>query len=171
MVAARALIVITDTSVLLNFLRIDRTALLGGLAASIALTEHVEAEVTEHYPEQVARLRAGIAQGHFGSIRLTGEPELELFGRLMGFGRLGSGECAAIAGAICGGHALAIDDRKASREALRIKGDLAILGTADLVVMMIQEGSLSIAEADALKAEWERAHRFRLMFGSFAEKI
>ncbi|HMN39060.1 MAG TPA: hypothetical protein PKD49_15300 [Hyphomicrobium sp.] len=159
MAAARPLIAITNTSVLLNFLRIDRTALLGAVAASVVLTEHVEAEVTEHYPEQVARLRAGLAKGHFRSITLTGEPELAIFGRLMGLGRLGSGECAAIAGAICGGHALAIDDRKASREALRIKADLAIVGTADLVAMMIREGSLSVDEADAMKTEWERAHR------------
>jgi predicted nucleic acid-binding protein len=89
----------------------------------------------------------------------------------MADGRLGSGECAAIACAINGGHALAIDDRKAAREALRIEAALTVVGTADLIVQVIREGLLSVAEADAIKSDWETHHRFKLAFGSFAERM
>ena len=84
---------------------------------------------------------------------LNGEADLELFGRLIGLWRLGFGECAAIVAAICGGHALAIDDRKSAREAHRGRVELTILGAADLVVMMIWEGLLTLADTDAMKAD------------------
>lgn len=166
---SRPQIVIADTSVLVNFLHVDRMALLGGLSCGIVITEHVEAEVTEFYVEQVERLTIALAQGHVGRTQLTTEPEVTLFGRLMSDGRLGSGECAAIACAINGGHAVAIDDRKAAREALRIEQALTVLGTADLMLQAIREGLQSVAEADAIKLAWEQHYRFKLTFASFAE--
>jgi len=171
MTQRRPQIVIADTSVLVNFLHVDRMALLGGLACEIVITEHVEAEVTEFYAEQVARLADAMARGHVGKTQLTTEPEVMLFGQLMSDGRLGSGECAAIACAIKGGHALAIDDKKAAREALRIEQALTVLGTADLMLQAIREGLLTVAEADAIKLAWEQHHRFKMTFASFAELL
>lgn len=164
-------IVIADTSVLVNFLRIDGMALLGELSSTVVITEHVAAEITEHYVEQSTRLEAALAAGHVETTVLATSDELALFGALMGDGRLGSGECAAIACAISGGHVLAIDDRKAAREALRIEASLSIVGTADLVVAMIQDGLLSVDSADEIKLRWEQEHRFRLPFVSFAVLI
>jgi hypothetical protein len=47
-------IVITDTSVLVNFLVLDQAALLARLKDfRFALTEHVRAEITAHYSEQL----------------------------------------------------------------------------------------------------------------------
>lgn len=171
MPGARPLIVIADTSVLVNFLHVDRMTLLGSLSSAIVITEHVEAEVTDSYPDQVARLAGALAQGHIGKTQLTSVPEVTLFGQLMADGRLGSGECAAIACAITGGHALAIDDRKAAREAQRIEAALTVVSTADLMVQVIREGLLTVAESDAIKSDWETHHRFKLAFGSFAERI
>lgn len=171
MTGGRPQIVIADTSVLVNFLHVDRMPLLGSLSSAIVITEHVEAEVTDFYADQVLRLADALAQGHIGKTQLTSEPEVNLFGQLMVDGRLGSGECAAIACAINGGHALAIDDRKAAREALRIEAALTVVGTADLMVQAIHEGLLTVAEADAIKSDWETHHRFKLAFGSFAERI
>ncbi len=171
MTGARPQIVIADTSVLVNFLHVDRMALLGRLSSAIVITEHVEAEVTDFYADQVARLVDALAQGHIGKTQLTSAPEVAMFGQLMADGRLGSGECAAIACAINGGHALAIDDRKAAREALRIEAALTVVGTADLMVQGIREGLLTVAEADAIKSAWEQHHRFKLTFGSFAERM
>ena len=86
-------------------------------------------------------------------------------------GRLGKGECSAIACAIHRGYALAIDDRRAAREATAAFSDLEIVRTQDLIVSMIDQNLLSIAEADAIKDEWEQRHRFRLTISSFAELL
>lgn len=171
MTGGRPHIVIADTSVLVNFLHVDRMILLGLLSSPIVITEHVEAEVTDSYPDQVARLADALGQGYIAKTQLTNVPEVTLFGQLMADGRLGSGECAAIACAIIGGHVLAIDDRKAVREALRIEAGLAVLGTADLMVQIIREGLLTVAEADAIKSDWETHYRFRLAFVSFVDRI
>ncbi len=87
----------------------------------------------------------------------------------MSGGRLGSGQCAAIACASIRGHALAIDDRRAIAEAQRLDAGLTVLQTSDLVVMMIYDSLLSVAEADAIKTMWETEHRFRLTFASFVD--
>lgn len=166
-----ARIVIADTSVLVNFLRIDGLHLLGQLSNPVLITEHVAAEITDYYAEQLARLEAGLAAGHVGTAVLATTAELTLFGALMGDGRLGSGECAAIACAINGGHVLAIDDRKAAREAQGIDATLTIMGTVDLVLQMISEGLLDVPRANGIKARWEQEHRFRLPFASFAELV
>jgi hypothetical protein len=163
------LIVIADTSVLVNFLRIDAMTLLGRVSRSIVITEHVQVEVTEDYADQRDRLAAALADGQVAQVALTSEGELAVFGSLLGDGRLGSGECAAIACAIAGGHALAIHDRRAGNEALRVDANLPILRTQDLVLMMIKEQILTIAQADAMKETWEREHRFRLAFASFGD--
>jgi hypothetical protein len=46
-----------------------------------------------------------------------------------------------------------------------------VVGTADLMVQAIREGLLTVAEADAIKSAWELHHRFKLTFGSFAERM
>ena len=85
--------------------------------------------------------------------------------------RLGAGECSAIATAICGQHALAIDDRRARIQAHRVSQALQILTTQDLVVSMIAENLLDITEADGIKNEWAMRHRFRLKILSFREVV
>ena len=67
-------------------------------------------------------------------------------------------------------YALAIDDRRATLEAAA-RSDLEIVRTQDLIASMIKQNLLSIAEADAIKGEWEQRHRFRLTISSFAELL
>lgn len=43
--------------------------------------------------------------------------------------------------------------------------------TSTIVVALIRAGALSVAEADASKADWEANHRFRLKFSSFGEVV
>ena len=53
---------ITDTSVLINVLAIEQaTLLLDHPKYEFILTDHVRVEVTEHYPDQFARLDAILA--------------------------------------------------------------------------------------------------------------
>jgi len=171
MAGRRPQIIIADTSVLINFLRIDATNLLGQLSSIVRITEHVESEVTDNYEDQRECLDAALRDGHVAVATLTSHEELEAFARLVDSGRLGSGECAAIACASVGRHTLAIDDRRAIAEAQKLDAALPVMRTVDLVVMMIREGLLSVAEADTIKSVWENEHRFRLTFASFADII
>ena len=78
-----------------------------------------------------------------------------------------AGECSAIAVAVHRQHILAIDDRRATIQARHIDPTVRILTTQDLMVSMIDEGLLSIAQADTIKDELAARHRFRLKLDSF----
>ncbi len=86
-------------------------------------------------------------------------------------GRLGAGECSAIALAVHRRYVLAMDDRLATTRARRADATLRILATQDLVVSMINQGLRNIAEADRIKQEWATRHRFRLRLGSFRDLL
>lgn len=164
-------ILVTDTSVLVNFLRIDRMELLGGLPCRFLVTDHAASELTDFYPEQVERYEAALAIGHVEACVVTDEAALDIFGRLTGTTRLGIGESATIAHAWVTGAGVAIDDRRAINEAQRLAEGLVIVRTADLMVRMIQRAMLTIEEADAIKDDWAANHRFRIPVASFAEMM
>jgi hypothetical protein len=54
-------IVVADTSVLINFLRIDRMDLIGRHPHRLLATDHVGAEISSGYPEQQERYQAAVA--------------------------------------------------------------------------------------------------------------
>jgi predicted nucleic acid-binding protein len=165
------IVVVTDTSVLINLLVLDQAALLARLPDyRFVVTEHVCGEITDHYQDQLQRLEAAFAAGVLDEIRVTDLSEVLLFAQLTAIG-LGIGECSAIAVAAHRQLALAIDDRRAVKK-LKILGfQLTIHSTASIVVLLIRHAVLTIAEADAMKREWEQNHRFRLPFCSFAERL
>jgi predicted nucleic acid-binding protein len=164
--------VLLDTSVLINFLRIGRLGLLARHPRyRFTVTDHVRAEIREHYPEQLALLEGAFNSGEITEIHVTDLSELEVFARLSASGQLGAGECSAIAVAANRRLALAIDDRAARRHANQFNPPIPLLDTEVLIVTLIQERALNIAEADAIKADWEQNHRFRLPFQSFRERI
>lgn len=171
MVHAKPAIIVSDTSVLVNFLRVDRMDLIGDLSHDVIATDHVALEVTDHYPDQQARLAAALSDGRIAQVSVTDPVELTLFGRLSSSGRLGSGECSAIAIASHQGHILAIDDRRAANQARRVDGQMQIVGTQDLVVSMIQEKLLDVQEADSIKDMWANHHQFRLKIASFGDLL
>lgn len=164
-------ILVTDTSVLVNFLRIDRMELLRDLPCRFVVTDHAAGELTDFYPEQVERFNAALAAGYVEACTVTDEAALDIFGRLTGTTRLGVGESATIAHAMVTGAGVAIDDRRAINEARRIAEGLVIVRTADLMVRMIQEAMLTVEEADAIKDDWAANHRFRIPVASFAEMM
>ncbi|WP_226019659.1 hypothetical protein [Novosphingobium sp. FKTRR1] len=164
-------ILVTDTSVLVNFLRIDRMELLRDLPCRFVVTDHASGELTDFYPEQVERFNAALAAGYVEACTVTDEAALDIFGRLTGTTRLGVGESATIAHAMVTGAGVAIDDRRAINEARRIAEGLVIVRTADLMVRMIQEAMLTVEEADAIKDDWAANHRFRIPVASFAEMM
>ena len=164
-------IIATDASVLINFLRIDRTDLLAGHSHAFLATDHVAAEITDRYPDQQQRFAAAVAAGAISETRVTKPEEIQLFVSLFAAGRLGAGECSAIALAIHRRYILAIDDRLATTHARRADATLRILATQGLVVSMIREGLLDVSEADRIKQEWATRHRFRLNLASFRDLV
>lgn len=166
-----SLIIIADTNVLINFLRIDRLDLIARHSLQFVITEHVREEITEHHPVQRQMLQKAIEDGVFEERVVNASDELQLFGKLMGEGRIGSGECSAIACAVCGSYKLAMDDKRAIKEAHKISGELEILGTQELIVSMILEQLLEIGEADEIKDAWESEHRFKLKIASFKDLV
>ncbi|MDR3440589.1 hypothetical protein [Telmatospirillum sp.] len=165
-------IVVADTSVLINFLRIDRMDLIARHPRRFLVTDHVEAEIVEAYPEQQARYAAALAARQMDTCSVTDPDELALFLRLGPGNRLGAGECSAIAVAMKRRHALAIDDNSAVKRAIREVGmELEIIHTTDVMVALIRAGSLALTEADAIKDDWERNHRFRIKAISFSELL
>ena len=163
--------VIADTSVLINFLCIDRMDLIARHSHQFIIADHVAAEVEDFYSDQQTRLKAALQSGTLKQVSIADQSEVDLFGSLGKSRRLGSGECSAIALAISRKYVLAIDDRQATNQARKISRNLRILTTRDLIVAMIHENLLSVAEADELKETWAHQHRFRLPIKSFSDVL
>ena len=163
----RPAIVVTDASVLINFLRIDRIDLIAGHSHTFLATDHVASEVSDRYPNQQRRFASALDSGALTLIPVAVTDELRLFTSLSATGRLGAGECSAIAVAVQRGYTLAIDDRVANRLARRFAPSLHIVTTQDLVVSMIRQHLLDIEEADRMKHEWSARHRFTLKLNIF----
>jgi len=168
-------IVVADTSVIINFLRIDRMDLIGAHPRPFIVTDHVADEITDSYPEQRARFHAALGAGHITQHRVDDPAEVGIFLRLSAKGRLGSGERSAIAVALHRGFALAIDDSRAIRRAIWEAGiagnPLTVIRTQDVIVHLIKAKLLEIDVADAIKEDWSRNHRFTIRIGLFSELL
>jgi len=164
-------IVICDASVLINFLKVDCLDLLGDMPWRVLVTEHVRDELTDAYPNQIARYEAGIAAGHIELVVINPLDETALFTRLRRDHTLGMGECSACAVALHRQGALAIDNGRAMRKLRQHAPALVMLGTQDLMVAMIRQNLLTVAEADGLLAQWRDQHSFCLKISSFVEVI
>lgn len=160
-------ILITDTSVLINFLNLNRMDLLGIFPGMFVITQHVLAEVTNEFPIQQKILQDALGQKILEVIIVDSMEELCLFGQLMGDSRLGAGECSAIACAIHRNYALAMDDIQACKQAKRFAKDLEILSTANIMGILVNHDAISYQEADEIKDELKFKHRFDLKIESF----
>ena len=168
---ADQIIVITDTSLLVNFLAVDKVGLLIALPGKrFVVTDHVRTEVTGHYEEQLQRLTQALDAGELEEISVTDLVEVEIFANLAATG-LGVGECSAIAVAANRGHAIAIDDKTALKRIGKLYPAMAVLTTQSIMLDLIQAGVISVAEADAITAAWQEDHRFTLPFVSFGDVL
>lgn len=164
-------VVITDTSVLINFLVLDQLHVLSQLTEfDFSVTEHVRAEITEHFPEQLQRPNAAFEAGSINEICVTDIVEVRLFAELTTQG-LGIGECSAVAVALNRGIRIAIDDKRAIKKISRLGYKLDTISTSELTVCLIKAAILTVEVADNFKKIWEVEYRFKLPFSSFAEFI
>ena len=173
--AERSTIVVADTSVLINFLRIDRMDLLAALQYRLIATDHVAAEISGEYADHRERFERALSLRFLVEERVTEPDEIDLFLRLGVSEALGAGERAAIAVAINRGYSLALDDERAIREGTRFARttgcELTVLRTQDVMVRLIRLGALSLEEADRILADWAHNHRYRRKFVSFAQLL
>ncbi len=160
-----------DASVLINFLRIDRIDLFEKCSYAFLITDHVQDEISNFYPDQRAVLEHGLHRKALHKINVEAEQEFTLFAELNKSGQLGAGECAAIAVAHHRNYDLAIDDNQAIKKTLALPSPPVVLRTQDLILLMIQEHLLEIEEADQLIHIWATQHRFKLKIQSFSELI
>ncbi len=161
-------LLLSDSSSLINFLRVGRRDLLTGLPYRLLVTDVVRREILERY--QSEELEAGIASGEFSEVSIAEIPQQQAAARLVGQG-LGAGESISIVAADALGAILALDDRKAIATARRVYPRLTCLTTQDLVLENIRQGTLTVEDADALKDEWRAHHRFALKIKSFADLL
>jgi len=165
-------IVVADTSVLINFLRIDRMDLIGRHPKRFLATDHVGAEITSSYPEEQERYQAAVASGLLDTCSVVDPEEVTLFLKLGPGQQLGAGECSAIAVAIRRRYPIAIDDNRAVKRAIREVGaKLEVVRTTDLMVNLIRAGILDVASADRIKDDWAQYHRFKIKADSFQELL
>lgn len=151
---------VLDTSVLINFLRIERMDLLRRHSLNFIVTDHVVSEITGHYTDQKRHLRYSLHDGTLQQMTIKSTDELKLFGSLIATRTLGGGECSAIALAVHRNCVLAMDDRRAIKHAHSINQNLKVITTPDLLQSMIDQKLLSQYEATAIKDQWARKHRF-----------
>ena len=67
----KSAIIVTDTSVLINFLRIDRTDLIACHSHDFLCTDHVAVEISDRYPDQQQRFAEALDAG-FISVTSSG---------------------------------------------------------------------------------------------------
>jgi len=159
-------LLIADASTLLNFLRVRRFDLIQGLGYEVHIVDAVFDEVQSERDHLEELVRGGLIR----TLALEGEAITGTVAHLLSRG-LGNGESFSFAAAIEFGGAVAIDDRRAVKQVLKIAPQIRIFTTADIVVEGIQSMKISIANADLIKEEWELNHRFRLKFSSFMDVL
>ena len=165
---------IIETSVLINFLRINRVDLLARHPIyRFVVIDYVRQEVTNRSGDQLIRLetalKAGLLHGDIEPKDVS-LAELQAYADLQSI-KIGDGERGAIAAAYARGHAIAINDYRALKKLPEAYKSLHLEDTTSLMVTLIRASVLSVDEADAIKADWEANHRFRLTFPSFGDLV
>lgn len=164
--SARTRVVVTDASVLINLIHVDRLELLGALHGwDFVVPPEVEAEVG--VAAQSAALARALEVGHVSRLSFCGTAELQLFAEVTAV--LGKGEAACLAmAAVHGWHVASDERRRFLRLAEERLGPGRILNTAGIFVLAIRAGLVSVEEADADKRVLE-THRFKMRFSSFRD--
>lgn len=160
---------VVDANVLLNFAALDRLDLLQNLSSlDFVVPEEVWSEIRR--PVQRSRVRSALEEGALRLVRLDDAGALSIFGELRELMDLGESACLALAEHY---RWIVVSDekRRFRSEARRRLGKRRILNTAGLVLLTIRQELLTVEEADTMKDEWERHHRFRLKFESFRDVV
>jgi predicted nucleic acid-binding protein len=161
-------IVVTDANVLINLIHVDGLTLVASLPDyEFVVVDAVVEEITDQ--QQAAALQTALEQNHLRQESLTEPDALALFAELVQV--MGRGEAASLALAAGRDFYLACDEKRVfRRKAIEILGEDRLLTTPGILILCIQQGSITVEEADRLKAILE-TKRFKMTFGSFREVV
>lgn len=161
-------VVVTDANVLINLMHVSRLGLLAEIPNhEFVVPEHVREEIT--IPEQRATLDAAVTDGWLKVEVLNDLGAITMFAQLIA--HIGRGEAACIAIAAKEGWLIASDEkRRFLREVEARVGVGRVLTTADLFVLGIKAGVISVEDADADKLRLE-GKRFKMPFESYRELL
>lgn len=164
--ADERLLVVADSSFLINFLVLDRMDILGVLAQfRFHVLNHVRAEIRRE--NQRARLEAAVELGIVTEIEITEPGEILLYDELRRF--LGDGEAASLAVAVSRRWVIAADEKgRFRRELFRRLGENYLLDTAGALVTAIKVGVFPMEQAEALRTQL-RENRFEMDLRPFDE--
>lgn len=162
------LLVVADSSFLINFLVLDRMDILGGLSQfRFHVVNHVSAEI--RYEDQRRRLRAAIESAIVTEIEITEPGEILLYDEFRRF--LGDGEAASLAVAVSRRWVIAADEKgRFRRELFGRLGENYLLDTAGALVTAIRAGVITTAQAETLR-ERLRENRFEMDPRPFDELV
>ena len=151
------LLVVADSSFLINFLVVDRMDILCRLPQfRFHVVNHVRAEI--RYQSQRARLQAATEGGAVTEIEITDLAEILLYDEFRKF--LGDGEAASLGVAVSRRWVIAADEKgRFRRELFSRLGEDYLLDTLGALIIAIREGVIPVAEAETLRARL-REHRF-----------
>lgn len=153
------LLVVADSSFLINFLVLDQMDLLGRLTKfRFHVLNHVRAEI--RHDDQRARLQAAAQSGVVIEIEITEPSEILMYDEFRQF--LGDGESASLAVAVSRRWVIAADEKgRFRRELFGRLGENYLLDTAGALVTAIKAGVISAEQADVLRAQL-RENRFEM---------
>ena len=153
------MLVVVDSSFLINFLVVDRMDILGRLVQfGFHMVNHVRAEV--RYEEQRARLETAIDGGVITEIEITEPDELRLYDEFRRY--LGDGESASLAVAVSRRWVMAADEKgRFRREVFTRLGEDYLLNTLGALLTAIRAGAITVEEAEGLRARL-RENRFEM---------
>ncbi len=140
-----------DSSLLINFLAIDRTEILANLPGfRFHVLNHVINEVVD--TAQRPRLEEALDKSHVTAFEMTDIGTIADYLSLRR--RLGDGESATIAAAAHHGWIVGMDERgRAKREAIDRVGVGSVLNTPGILVLSVRTGQLSLDDAEEIRLE------------------
>ena len=161
-----ARIVVTDASVLINLIHVDRLDLLGTLPGfEFVVPPEVESEIS--VPAQAQALDRAIGTDSLRRKSFQTTTELQRYAQYVRI--LGRGEAACLAMAEVLGWSIASDERgKLLKLARRRLGAGRILNTPGVFIIAIRANLITVEEADHDKRTLA-SHRFEMRFSSFGE--
>ena len=161
-------IVVSDASVLINFIRLERLDLMARLVGwRFIVPEEVLAEITD--PDQRIVVEAALTAGGLGRDSVNTPTENAAYAELRAV--MGQGEAACLAMAQARGWLVACDEkRRFLWEATARLGSDRIVNTPGMLLKAIRDGIITVEKADRLK-DALATHRFRVSFASFGDLL
>ncbi|NJM74857.1 MAG: hypothetical protein HC852_02660 [Acaryochloridaceae cyanobacterium RU_4_10] len=155
-------LILVEASPLISLLKLDRFDLLAIFGKPLACTDFVRAEIQR--PRE--KLNEILANGLLQEIPLHNPQHLLEVEKLYARG-LGRGEASSIVLSQAEGYGLVMDDKRAQKVAKACK--VKFVSTADVVVLNIRHGNISLVEADGFIHQWKALGEFPVSAKTFAD--